>query len=185
MREMSSPHYKADDYRRILTNNYNGLVVLAHKTQKVTQHLELICSLLAVSYLAIQSIILSFVFQKSDLPCQSRFTPFYLSIIIAVLFGVNMSATISKYLNVTYEQDQNRVDQMENYVELVNLDNCSGKDGACDLQGVNFEIKYSDQSPGPDMFIVYKRYAHVGTTGMLLVAYTALVLHACHYSSCQ
>ncbi|KAK4420047.1 hypothetical protein Salat_2417600 [Sesamum alatum] len=171
-------------------NQYKELTNIIHKQEKKIQFLETKALHLSMFYIASQLLIFLSSSKPSSSayrPCGNWWKPFFISLSIAVVFGLNFTTTIIKYVRTKYEQDRNFIDQEENYQQMAYLERrhrTTTDGGSTGSLEVDMSKAYTLLQVQPDMFAVYQRYAHLGTSVAVLLAFTALVLHACRSSVC-
>ncbi|KAF5951148.1 hypothetical protein HYC85_009092 [Camellia sinensis] len=189
------PTLEMDAKWRKVSNNYKELTFINGKQEKRVQYLETRAMHLAMFYIAFQSIIFLSISKPSALKCSSWWKPFSLSVLTAFVFALNFATTIIKYIRTQYQYDLNLMDQQDNYEEMVLLESQQIDIGMDDTDGLDrpgymaFDLPRSssrrkEKQQKPDMFVVYQRYTYIWMTVSAMLAFTALVLHACRSSVC-
>ncbi|KAL0330269.1 UNVERIFIED_CONTAM: hypothetical protein Sradi_5013600 [Sesamum radiatum] len=172
-------------------NKYKELTIIIHKQEKKVQFLETKALHLSMFYIASQLLIFLSNSKLSSSPnhrCSWNWywKPFFVSLSITVVFGLNFTTTIIKYVRTKYEQDRNFIDQEENYQQMAFLERRHRtKDDSTGSYEVDMSKAYTLLKLQPDTFAVYQRYAHLGISIAVLLAFTALVLHTCRSSVCD
>jgi hypothetical protein len=164
-------------------NNYKELALIAHKQEKKIQFLETKAMHLAMFYIASQLIIFLTNSKPSSYQCRNWWKPFFISMSLAVMFGLNFIATINKYLKTKYAQELNLIDQNENFRHMSHIER-NGVDYDDGIESMEVELPHQEKHHTPDMYEVFEWHVHIGATVFTLAAFTGLVLHTCRSSVC-
>ncbi|KAK1549426.1 hypothetical protein Q3G72_001947 [Acer saccharum] len=95
-----------------LSKSYNGLSSINGEVEKKVRYLETRAINLVITYLFLQILILFCISSRSssNIICNNSWTPFFLSLCVAIIVGLTLTITITEWAGTQYHYDLNSVE---------------------------------------------------------------------------
>ncbi|KAJ0029992.1 hypothetical protein Pint_12725 [Pistacia integerrima] len=155
-----------------LSNSYNELNSIIEKQEKRVRYLETRAISLVTSYCFYQAIIFFSISHSSNVLCNKRWIPFFLSLMIAIIAGPTFISTLINWAGTQYHYESNLIELEILHYQMVIVQN-----NHTQIRD-RYQQQQQQQELKPDMFKVYQRYAYLFAISFALVAFTVVILHA-------
>ncbi|EEF48294.1 conserved hypothetical protein [Ricinus communis] len=169
-----------------LKDSVKAMRSINEKQEKRVRYLETRSTQLAIFYILFQVAILLSISKPSSISCNIRWIPFSLSLLVAVIFCLTFSSTVTKWAGTKFAYEQNLVEESFLFYKITLAQHNQLKpEGSSDQQNSNILQEQEQQLLKPDMLKVYMRRAYIYVTAFVLIAYTGVILQACRSIPCD